>query len=126
MTPFQKEWLRVHLSRILKSYRTERDPLEFHHGDCVGSDAEAAEIVREEFRAYKIIGWPSTLTEKRAYFSSDVVHAPFPPLERNRFIVESTDVLLATPKERKETVRSGTWATIRYARKWHAARPHNI
>jgi hypothetical protein len=39
-------------------------------------------------------------------------------LERNTEIVKACDVLIATPKEQDEVLRSGTWATIRRARKY--------
>lgn len=39
-----------------------------------------------------------------------------PNLVRNKDIVESTDVLLACPKGPEE-LRSGTWSTVRLARK---------
>ena len=46
-----------------------------------------------------------------------VVHTPKDYLERNHDIVDETDMLIATPGEEQEVQRSGTWATIRYARK---------
>jgi predicted Rossmann fold nucleotide-binding protein DprA/Smf involved in DNA uptake len=46
-----------------------------------------------------------------------VVHTPKAPLDRNRDIVDAAAVLIAAPKEMTETLRSGTWATVRYARK---------
>jgi hypothetical protein len=39
------------------------------------------------------------------------------PLIRNRLIAARCDALLATPAEPDEVLRSGTWSTIRYARK---------
>lgn len=38
------------------------------------------------------------------------------PLARNRRIVAAVDVLIAAPETDREELRSGTWATIRYAR----------
>ena len=38
-------------------------------------------------------------------------------LERNRDIVDACDILIACPRTLKEELRSGTWATVRYARK---------
>ena len=38
-------------------------------------------------------------------------------LVRNHDIVDVCDVLVATPGQKEEQIRSGTWATIRYARK---------
>jgi len=39
------------------------------------------------------------------------------PLERNSDIVADSDLLLATPRFYEEELRSGTWATVRRARK---------
>jgi len=36
-------------------------------------------------------------------------------LERNRYIVDLTDMLIATPNTEYMVLRSGTWSTIRYA-----------
>lgn len=45
------------------------------------------------------------------------VHAPTPPLIRNQIIARRCDRLIATPAGEEEEMRSGTWATVRYARK---------
>ena len=42
---------------------------------------------------------------------------PRPYLARNRDIVDASDLMLACPAEQQEVLRSGTWATIRYALK---------
>lgn len=43
--------------------------------------------------------------------------SPLPYMERNRAIVDASDVLIACPYEivEPEFGRSGTWSTIRYA-----------
>jgi hypothetical protein len=46
-----------------------------------------------------------------------VARDPLPMLVRNRLIVHSSWRLIATPSSRHEVVRSGTWMTVRYARK---------
>ena len=38
-------------------------------------------------------------------------------IERNHDVVDTCDLLIAMPNTELEVVRSGTWATIRYARK---------
>lgn len=40
-----------------------------------------------------------------------------PYLQRNKVIVDRCGVLVAAPGEAQEQLRSGTWSTIRYARR---------
>jgi predicted Rossmann fold nucleotide-binding protein DprA/Smf involved in DNA uptake len=47
----------------------------------------------------------------------DRIYVPRPYLVRNRDIVDVCNLLLATPGGTVEQLRSGTWATIRYARR---------
>lgn len=88
---------------------------EFHHGDCIGADFEAAHIARK--LGYTIVCHPPTIDAKREFFPSDVTFPALPYLARNKAIVNATEVLFAAPKETEEVIRSGTWATVRYARK---------
>jgi len=92
-------------------------PVEFHHGDCIGADSDAHDIVREVCPNCKIVIHPCNLENQRAFKQGDVILEPKPPLERNKTIVEVCDGMIATPGELEEQLRSGTWATIRYARK---------
>jgi hypothetical protein len=101
--------LEVHLHKF--SFSDAR----FHHGDCVGADAEASEIARR--LGFRIVAHPPTNVKKRAYVPVDEVFPPRPYLERNHVIVSVTDILFACPGEVPEQLRSGTWATLRYARK---------
>ena len=89
-------------------------PLEFHHGDCVGADYEAALIARG--LGWRVVGHPPDKDGKRCHFPSDEEREPLPYLERNHRIVDETELLIATPKGDEE-LRSGTWATMRYAAK---------
>lgn len=90
---------------------------DLHHGDCVGADRDAHMVglvldltmhlhgpLETRFRA---------LCEVR--LGVDIVYAPKPYLERDRDIVDTTKALIAAPKELTEVLRSGTWATVRYA-----------
>lgn len=106
MTPQQKEKLRslLHHADV------------FHHGDCIGADAEAHKIARA-VGCFSIVIHPSDLVDQRAYCNGNIVWKPRAPLIRNRSIVSSTDLLIAAPATKDEVLRSGTWATIRYARK---------
>lgn len=88
---------------------------EFHHGDCVGADAEAHDIARA--LGLWIIGHPPSDGRKRAYKFVDERREEKPYLDRNKDIVAETEVLVATPAQSAEQLRSGTWSTVRYARK---------
>lgn len=99
----------------LRERITELQPEEFHHGDCVGSDEIAHGIVREAAPECKIIVHPPAKAKLRAFCEGDYHYRAKPYLERNRNIVSLTDLLIATPSG-PEKRRSGTWATIRYAR----------
>ena len=89
---------------------------EFHHGDCVGADAEAHEIARE-FEGIEIVVHPPTIPHKQAFCHGDRTMVNKPYLQRNRCIVDSVEVLIAAPKTDTPIMRSGTWATVRYALK---------
>jgi hypothetical protein len=97
----------------------------FHDGDCEGADSQALGVVRklrEQGWNVETHGHPcnGTAAEWRAFNEHDVEHDPLPPITRNRVMVDQSRVVFAAPKEWEEDapVRgSGTWATIRYARR---------
>ena len=100
------------LIEALKQY----EPNEFHHGGCCGADAEAHILARD--MGAKVFVHPSTLAKFHGYHvGAHYVHPMAPPLRRNKSIVNACDVLFAAPLLAVESTRSGTWATIRYARK---------
>jgi hypothetical protein len=89
----------------------------FHHGDCHGADKQAHELVRKRYpKAYIALHLPDA-AHKRAWCEGDLSYRPKPYLERNHDIVESSHIMFATPAEREEKLRSGTWATVRHSRK---------
>ena len=95
----------------------DRSVREFHHGDCIGADAEAHEMVFERNAGVFYHLHPCNLPRQRAYMSADFEYEEKPPLKRNHDIVDASEVMIATPRETKEKFRgSGTWATIRYTR----------
>jgi hypothetical protein len=95
-----------------------RELREFHHGACVGSDEEAHAIVKQARPACRSVAYPSNIHSKRARcLGVDVWHLPKPPLARNADVVNEIELLVAAPKEMYEVLRSGTWATVRLARK---------
>lgn len=91
---------------------------EFRHGDCKGSDDEAATLVKNVFRNAKVIALPGPDGEWRAFNKcSDEVRPEMTHFARNRIIVDESDVLLACPLEMEEQPRGGTWYTINHAKK---------
>lgn len=86
-----------------------------HHGDCVGADAEAHEVARS--LGMEVVIHPPTNPKARAFCDvvPGVMMPTLPYLERNRAIVNACSLLVAAPAG-AEMVRSGTWATVRYAR----------
>lgn len=91
----------------------EHDAVTFHHGDCIGADAQAHELA--ENHCFDVEIHPPDKDAKRAFCFSPVIHEPKPYLVRNRNIVDATTILIACPNG-EERLRSGTWSTIRYAR----------
>lgn len=85
-----------------------------HHGDCIGADAEAHDLAVD--RGLRIVLHPPDNDSKRAYKFADDTRRPLPYLGRNREIVNECWFLIAAPGEDVEVMRSGTWATVRYAR----------
>ena len=85
---------------------------EVHHGDCVGADSEFHHVMQD----LTVVIHPPEDDRYRANCRGNIILEPKPYLERNHDIVDACDVLIATP-EGPEKQRSGTWATIRYARK---------
>lgn len=90
-----------------------------HHGDCIGSDAQADQDARRV--GAMIVLHPPEDPSKRAFCDYSLPHEardPKPYLVRNADIArEGRDGLIAAPKEYSEVLRSGTWSTIRRARK---------
>lgn len=93
----------------------------FHHGVCVGADAQAHnEAVALGIR---VVGHPPSLTRKMALLALTfhTYHRPYGYLTRNLHIVRGgVDGLIAAPRQMKEpssTRGEGTWTTVGYARK---------
>ena len=100
---------------------------EYHHGDCIGGDAEIHDYVVGLKHSHIWIhppveplhrAWKDTYPEK----GMTVILEPEPYLNRNHAIVNQTDLLIAFPRLAAEELRSGTWATVRWSRKMHKPR----
>ena len=99
-------------------------PTEFNHGDCIGADDEAVDIIwrlRQGTDIFhpircRIVAHPPVDGKYQARNPhSDYHHPDAPYLVRNAEIAYSCDILIAAPKEKKEQTRRGTWHTIRKA-----------
>ena len=85
-----------------------------HHGDCVGADADFHALCHASDLLVTL--HPPTDNKSRAFCLANASRPAKPYLQRNQEIVNSCSLLIAAPNG-PETRRSGTWATIRYARK---------
>ncbi len=94
-------------------YDMPDEPHEFHHGDCVGADVEAADLAK--LHGCRIVCHPPvTGTWRGRYPHNDAFWPRKSYFARNRDIVNETDLLIATPKEPLNR-GGGTWYTIDYA-----------
>jgi hypothetical protein len=92
----------------------ECHPVEFHHGDAIGADAEFHEICLRH--GWPVVLHPSNVEGQRAFCRGAArVEAALFPLERNAVLVAMSSVVLAAPAEMTEQRRGGTWSTIRNA-----------
>ena len=89
--------------------------VELHHGDCTGVDIEVAALARAY--NWKIVCHPPVKTETQGFFGGDEVREPKGYLERDRNIVDSTDLLLVVPLQTEWQPKGGTWYTHDYAKK---------
>jgi hypothetical protein len=107
-------------------------PAECHHGLCVGADSDFHDIVTSHADVWpgsakpKVVGHPP-LNRSKVVLADEMfceeVRPPADYLDRNRAIVADCDHLLACPNGSEE-LRSGTWSTVRYARR--AGKPATI
>lgn len=91
-----------------------------HNGGCIGGDEEIAEIAYSFLPRINIILHPGDTPKKWSTRVFELASEIFPHrgnLERNRYMVDIATHVLACPREGTEVLRSGTWATIRYAKK---------
>jgi len=108
MTPEQLQTLRLVLEMI--------QPDEAHHGDCIHADAQFHAICQHY--GIKIVVHPPVNTAYRAWCDGPhtTILEPKPYIPRNHDIVDVGHLLIAGPHQ-PEYLRSGTWSTVRYARK---------
>lgn len=108
---------------------------EFLHGDCIGADDMANQLALN-FGVKIFTIFPPDNPKKRSfcfdnnqltkhlrqatpYINKGNAQVRWMPIEpyliRNRRLVDTCAFLIACPKEHTNSIRSGTWSTIRYA-----------
>ena len=110
VTPLQREKLTEVLQELKKTHK------EFHHGGCYGADVTARDIAIS-LKIPTICHPGSAWQYQNSMHIDEKTHMIYPFLERDIMIVEATDILVAIPRLMKEEKRSGTWTTVRAARK---------
>ena len=93
--------------------RARNISLEFHHGDCVGVDVQAAEVAR--VMGIHTVCHPPVDERLRAHHNSDVILEQKTHFARNRDIVDSVQLLLVIPFQTSHSSTGGTWYTHDYA-----------
>ena len=111
MTKPQMDTLRMLISDNIK------EMLEWHHG-CSGKSDEAGSYIAASHLIPLIVGHPGT---GRPVGYWDELREAKDNLIRDGDIAREVDHLYATPYEDHEIIRSGTWSTVRRARKFRTS-----
>ena len=104
-----------HQEVVVKLFFALLHPTSAVHGDCIGADSEFHNIALD--LQVPIYIFPSNLATRAHCSGYAMIYPPQPALTRNKSIVNMSNLMLACPHTEQEVLRSGTWATIRYARK---------
>ena len=107
---------------VIKEFIVNGNHTEFHHGDCTGSDEQFHVLVDElNIKGAVIHIHPPSTHGYKAYCvrkankTKVVLHEPKSYYSRNKDIVNSSDLIIATPVSLNIKQLSGTWWTIYYA-----------
>ena len=93
------------------------------HGDCIGSDTDFHNLCvdyRNKNQTKKILIhiYPPNNSTLRGFNNGDIIMKTQPYLKRNLDIIQNSSILIGCPiNKNKEEIRSGTWSTIRQAKK---------
>jgi len=110
------EGMTVQQKISLRQLLYDLNAAEFHHGDCIGADAEAHEIALD--MKLRIVIHPPIKPDKRAWCKGyDELRIPKNYFARNRDIVEETWYLTGASVADRPLEIGGTWYTIKYAQK---------
>ncbi len=120
-TDNQRHTLRLMVNSFARCVGGER---QLHHGMCVGTD-ECAHYIAAQIPRMKIYGHPGPQSRYRMQAGHDLftlIYDAKPFRARNSDIVQASGILLACPRYPEQdarSARSGTWQTIRFARRAH-------
>ena len=107
------------LLMLLERSQPPEDTPELHHGGAEGADNECDQLACLDGYAIVVHPCPGVVADEIGKYNSHPAtwREVFPPLVRNQHIVDEVHMLIAAPETNQEQQRSGTWATVRYARK---------
>ena len=102
---------------VIKEFIQEDNSItHLHEGDCVGVDNQVTLMYNDLRPEVWIVRHPPRKTAYQAFGPYDETREPKDYLVRDQDNVNESDYLWACP-DGAERVRSGTWATVRMARK---------
>ena len=110
------------LLAVIKFMETLGSDHELHHGDCNGVDIQVAAVAKE--LGWRIVCHPPKSTEQQGYFGGDEMREPLGYLQRDRNIVDETEMLIVVPLQNEWQPKGGTWYTHDYAVKIN--KPFNV
>lgn len=109
--------------------RLLQDATVLHHGVCIGADEEAHFIAQAQDLGV-VLHPPKNKSKMSTRILNPLnycpvlgagqvlnIYSPREYIERDHDIVDATEKIIAAPQKKAEVLRSGTWATMRYARK---------
>jgi len=101
----------------LKEFIIEIDEVtHLHEGDCIGVDQQITIMFQDLRPDVRVICHPPIRIGTKAFGAYDETREPKGYISRDKDIVDESQYLWACP-DGPERVRSGTWTTVRYARK---------
>jgi hypothetical protein len=103
------------LLAVIKFMESLGEGHEFHHGDCAGVDIQVAAVAKQ--LGWRIVCHPPKSTEMQGHFGGDEVRQPLGYLQRDRNIVDETEMLIVVPLQNEWQPKGGTWYTHDYAKK---------
>jgi hypothetical protein len=95
--------------------KRDRGYLWMHNGDCVVSD-HAAAMLWKKLNGRVMLHPPIKNRYRADFHQADIICEPADYLTRDRHMVDCSELIIGTPQTYEEQTRSGTWATLRYAK----------